>query len=452
MRRKKLLTAPVGRTLIDLAVPMMIGIAAVLFFNLVDTFWVGQLGGLELAAMGFTFPVVMVVMNLTIGLSIGSTAVIAASLGEGQEGDTRRLATDALILALVLVTAVSAVGVLTIEPLFRALGAEEDTLPLIREYMEPWYLGVGLLVIPMVGNGAIRATGDTKTPSVVMVIIGLFNAGLDPLLIFGWGPFPALGLRGAAYATVGSYIGAFVVAGWVLARREKLIAFEIPRPSQVVASWRRILRIGLPAAGTNLLTPLAAGAITRVVSSHGPEAVAAYGAGTRVEGLAMMGVYAMTAALTPFVGQNHGAGQIDRIRETLRFNVKVATVWGLGAAALLALLASPLARLLNDDPAIVEYTELFLWIVPASYIPYGIALLVAAMYNAMEMPLKATMLAALRLIALAVPLAWLGSHLFGLPGLFGGIVAANVLMGVTAALVIRRDLLSKCDASGTVPT
>lgn len=452
MRRKKLLTAPVGRTLIDLAVPMMIGIAAVLFFNLVDTFWVGQLGGLELAAMGFTFPVVMVVMNLTIGLSIGSTAVIAASLGEGQEGDTRRLATDALILALVLVTAVSAVGVLTIEPLFRALGAEEDTLPLIREYMEPWYLGVGLLVIPMVGNGAIRATGDTKTPSVVMVIIGLFNAGLDPLLIFGWGPFPALGLRGAAYATVGSYIGAFVVAGWVLARREKLIAFELPRPSQVVASWRRILRIGLPAAGTNLLTPLAAGAITRVVSSHGPEAVAAYGAGTRVEGLAMMGVYAMTAALTPFVGQNHGAGQIDRIRETLRFNVKVATVWGLGAAALLALLASPLARLLNDDPAIVEYTELFLWIVPASYIPYGIALLVAAMYNAMEMPLKATMLAALRLIALAVPLAWLGSHLFGLPGLFGGIVAANVLMGVTAALVIRRDLLSKCDASGTVPT
>ncbi len=429
---------------------MMVGIAAILFFNLVDTFWVGQLGGLELAAMGFTFPVVMVVMNLTIGLSIGSTAVIASSLGEGDESDTRRLATDALILALVLVTAVSAVGILTIEPLFRALGAEEDTLPLIREYMEPWYLGVGLLVIPMVGNGAIRATGDTKTPSLVMVIIGLFNAGLDPLLIFGWGPFPALGLRGAAYATVGSYIGAFVVAGWVLTKREKLIAFELPKPSQVIASWRRILRIGLPAAGTNLLTPLAAGAITRVVSSHGPEAVAAYGAGTRVEGLAMMGVYAMTAALTPFVGQNHGAGKIERIRETLRFNVKVATVWGVGAAALLALLANPLARLLNDDPAIVEYTKLFLWIVPASYIPYGIALLVAAMYNAMEMPLKATLLAALRLVALAVPLAWLGSYLYGLPGLFGGIVAANVVMGITAALVIRRDLLSKADGSGTV--
>jgi len=430
---------------------MMIGIAAVLFFNLVDTFWVGQLGGLELAAMGFTFPVVMVVTNLTIGLSIGATATIAASLGEGQEGDTKRLATDALILALVLVTTLSTVGLLTIEPLFRALGAESDTLPLIREYMEPWYMGIGLLVIPMVGNGAIRATGDTKTPSVVMVIIGLLNAGLDPLLIFGWGPFPALGLRGAAYATVGSFVGAFVVAGWVLVKREKLISFELPRPSEVLASWRRILRIGLPAAGTNLLTPLAAGAITRVVSSHGPEAVAAYGAGTRVEGLAMMGVFAMTAALTPFVGQNHGAGNIERIRQTLRFNAKLAAVWGAGAAALLAVLADPLARLLNGDPTIVHYTKLFLWIVPASYIPYGLALLVAAMYNAMEMPLKATLLAALRLVVLAVPLAWLGSHLFGVPGLFGGIVGANVIMGVTAALVIRRDLLSKkAEQSDTV--
>jgi putative MATE family efflux protein len=422
---------------------MVIGIAAILFFNLVDTFWVGQLGAIQLAAMGFTFPVVMVVTNLTIGLSIGSTAVIAATLGEGRPEETRRLTTDALALALCLVVGVSTVGMLTIDPLFRALGAGEETLPYIREYMTPWYLGVGFLVIPMVGNGAIRATGDTKTPSIVMVIAGLVNAGVDPLLIFGWGPVPALGLKGAAYATIASYTVSMAAAAWLLIRREKLISFRLPTVSDVVASWRRILRIGLPAAGTNLLTPLAAGAITRIVSSHGPEAVAAYGAGTRIEGLAMMGVYALTAALTPFVGQNHGAGQVERIRATLRFNVKAATVWGLGAAALLAALAHPLATLLNEDPAIVRYTRLFLWIVPLSYVPYGIALLVAAMYNAMEMPLKATLLAALRLIVLAVPLAWIGSELGGTPGIFAGIVAANVIMGITAALVVRKDLIAK---------
>ena len=432
-----------GPTLLRLAAPMMVGIAAVLFFNLVDTFWVGQLGAMELAAMGFTFPVVMVVTNLTIGLSIGSSAVLAASLGEGDSESTRRLATDALILAVGLVALVCVAGVATIDPLFRALGAGDDVMPLIREYMVPWYWGVGLLVVPMVGNGAIRATGDTLTPSLVMVAAGLTNALVDPLLIFGWGPFPALGLRGAAYATLASYTISLLACGYLLIYRERLISFHRPTLAAIGASWRRILRVGLPAAGTNLLTPLAAGAVTRLVSQHGPEAVAAYGAGTRVEGLAMMGVYALTAALTPFVGQNHGAGQVARIRQTLRFNVKAATVWGLGSAALLAVVADPLARLLNEDPAIVRATRLFLWIVPASYIPYGIALLVAAMFNAMQKPLKATFLAAIRLVVLAVPLAWLGSWLFGLPGLFGGIAVANGVMGVIAALVVRRDLVAQ---------
>ena len=442
-RRRALLEDPVGKTLLKLAAPMMVGIAAVLFFNLVDTFWIGQLGAVELAAIGFTFPVVMVVTNLAIGLSIGASAVIAGSLGEGRSEETRRLTTDALILAVVVVAIVSAAGLLTIEPLFRALGAEEETLPLIAEYMRPWYFGIGLLVVPMVGNGAIRATGDTMTPSAVMVVAGLVNAGLDPLFIFGWGPVPAMGIRGAAYATIMSYLVSMGVAAWVLIRRERLVSFRRPHAREVLGSWRRILHIGLPAAGTNLLTPLAAGAITRLVSTHGAEAVAAYGAGTRIEGLAMMGIYAMTAALTPFVGQNYGAGKLERIRATLRFNVKAALLWGVGAALLLAVLARPMATLLNEDPTIVRSTELFLWIVPASYVPYGIALLVAAMYNAMAMPLKATLLAALRLVVLAVPLAWLGSRLFGLPGLFGGVALANVVMGITAALVVRRDLVAQ---------
>ncbi|MEZ4338511.1 MAG: MATE family efflux transporter, partial [Sandaracinaceae bacterium] len=102
-RRRRLLEDPVGKSLMGLAVPMMIGIAAVLLFNIVDTFWVGRLGPIELAAMGFTFPVAMVVTNLTIGLSIGATAMIARAIGEGREAKVRQLTTDALILALLVV-------------------------------------------------------------------------------------------------------------------------------------------------------------------------------------------------------------------------------------------------------------------------------------------------------------------------------------------------------------
>lgn len=439
-RQRRLLEGPVGSTLVRLTLPMMVGIAAVLFFNIVDTFWVGQLGPHELAAMGFTFPVAMVVTNMTIGISIGATAVIARALGQGQDDRVKRLTTDSLILAVLLVVTVSAIGIATVDPLFSLLGADAETLPLIREYMIPWYAGVGLLVIPMVGNGAIRASGDTKTPSFVMVAAGLGNACLDPLLIFGWGPVPAMGLRGAAYATVGSYTLAMIVAFYVLGKREKMLSFELPGFAAVLASWKAILRIGLPAAGTNLLTPVAAGAVTRLVSDYGPHAVAAFGVGTRLEGLSMIGVFAMTAAITPFVGQNLGARNGGRIQETLRFVVKLSLGWGLGAAVLLALVADPLARIFNDDPEVIAQTKLFLRIVPISYAAFGIAILVASVFNALDQPLKATVLALFRLIVLAVPLAWLGSELYGLAGLFAGIGVANLISGAVAGLYARREV------------
>ncbi|GAB5543286.1 MAG: hypothetical protein SangKO_030460 [Sandaracinaceae bacterium] len=251
---------------------------------------------------------------------------------------------------------------------------------------------------------------------------------------------PAMGLRGAAYATVGSYTLAMIVAFYVLGKREKMLSFELPGFAAVLASWKAILRIGLPAAGTNLLTPVAAGAVTRLVSDYGPHAVAAFGVGTRLEGLSMIGVFAMTAAITPFVGQNLGARNGGRIQETLRFVVKLSLGWGLGAAVLLALVADPLARIFNDDPEVIAQTKLFLRIVPISYAAFGIAILVASVFNALDQPLKATVLALFRLIVLAVPLAWLGSELYGLAGLFAGIGVANLISGAVAGLYARREV------------
>lgn len=439
-RRRRLLEDPVGKTLIRLSTPMMIGIAAVIFFNIVDTFWVGQLGPLELAAMGFTFPVAMVITNLTIGLSIGATATIARALGEGRDGRVRELTTHSLMLALLVVLTVSGTGLLTIDPLFTLLGADHQTLPYIREYMVPWYAGVGLLVIPMLGNGAIRATGDTTSPSVVMVCAGLVNAVIDPAFIFGFGPIPAMGLQGAAFATVVSWIVSAAGMVYLLAYRERMITFARPRLARVLASWKAMLHVGLPAAGTNLLTPLAAGAVTRIVAGHGHHAVAAYGVGTRVEGLSMIGMFALTAAITPFVGQNLGAGNGERLKEALRFVTKASIVWGGLCAALLFVIADPLARIFNDDAEVVAMTDRYLRIVPISYAPYGLAILVASLFNAMDMPVKATVLAALRLIVLAVPLAWIGSELYDLTGLFLGIVAANGIMGVVAGVYARREI------------
>ena len=411
---------------------MVVGIAAIMFFNLVDTFWVGQLGPLELAAMGFTFPVTMVISNLTIGLSIGASAVIARAIGASEQQKVQRLTTDALLLSLIVVLCASALGLAFMHPLFVQLGADAQTLPLIEDYMRPWFWGVGLLVIPMLGNGAIRATGDSRSPAFIMVVAGLINAVLDPLLIFGLGPIPAMHLTGAALSTVISYAFATAVALWILIKREHMVTFRAVALRQVLASFRRILGIGLPASATNLLTPLSSAVVTRLVAEHGATAVAAYGVGVRVESLSMMGIFALTGAITPVVGQNMGAGQFGRIEETRRFAARAALVWGLPIALLLALFAEPLAWLFNDEENVVRITVAYMRIVPCSYAGFGLAILTASMFNALNVPLRATFIALVRLVILALPLAYVGSRMAGIEGLFAGVAAANILVGILA--------------------
>ena len=189
---------------------------AILLFAIVDTLYIGRLGAEPLAAMGFIFPINFVVMNLTRGLGIGVTSTIARAIGEGNQPKVQRLATDGLGLAVLIVTCLALIGLTQLNTIFSLLGAERDMLALISDYMIPWCLGVGFLIIPMIGVGILRATGDTKTPAIIMTIAGLINIVLDPLLIFGIGPFPRLELQGAALATVVSWVVAFAASLWIL--------------------------------------------------------------------------------------------------------------------------------------------------------------------------------------------------------------------------------------------
>ena len=200
-----LLEGPIARTLVRMALPMAFGMAALILFNVVDTLYVGRLGATQLAAMSFTFPVVYMLMHVAVGLGIGLVAVVSRVIGEGDHQRVRRLTSDGLILANTVVIVLAVAGLLSIDPLYRALGAGDDLVSMIKSYMVWLYGGVGFLVIPIMGNSAIRATGDTKTPAIIMAVAGVVNIALDPLLIFGIGPFPRLGFDAAGGVNV-SYL------------------------------------------------------------------------------------------------------------------------------------------------------------------------------------------------------------------------------------------------------
>lgn len=434
---------PIESTLLRLSLQMMVGILAIYLFNLADTYFIGQLGANELAAISFTFPVVFVVLQLAIGVGIGVTSVVAMAIGQGDQHRVCRLTTHGLLLAMVLVLALLTAGMLTIHPLFTLLGASAELIPLIEQYMEIWYISMGFLVLPIICNFAIRATGDTKTPAILMMCTAILNIILDPIFIFGWGVFPAMGIRGAAIATAISYFCALVMAFYFLHFREGMITFEKIRLKPLFQSWRTILAIALPASATQMLLPISNGVLTRLISEHGVEAVAAYGVGTRLEQMSLLGIFALLGVLTSFVAQNYGAQQADRVKAAYRYAIRFALVWGAGVWLLFLLTGHWIAPMFSDDPTVIHHTIQYQYWVAFSYGLFGITLISNATFNGLQLASRSTTLVSLRLFGLVIPLSLIGSYFFGVPGIFGGISLGNLLVGLVALFWVRHTMQSR---------
>jgi putative MATE family efflux protein len=447
VRRARLIEGDVGTHLRRLGVPMAFGFLAVLMFQVVDTFFVGQLGTEPLAAIGFTFPIGLLVMSVALGLGVGTASVLSQCIGAGEGRRATRIATDAIGLAIVVVVPVSVVGYLTIDPLFGAMGASGSVLRMVREYMQVWYAGVGLLFVPIVANAALRATGDTRSPAIVMGISGVLNMVLDPLLIFGLGGFPRLEVRGAAIATVLSWSVTTVAALLLLWRRENLINLRPERPAEVIRSWRALLFVAGPAVGTSVVLPLSGTVLMAIMAHFGDAAVGAYGVGVRVEPIAMSGILALALALPVFVGQNWGAGEFERARTGIALSARFALGWGAAAWIFLLVLRFPLAAAFNDDPEVIDLIARFLLILPVSYGMLGLNLIIASSLNALNRPLHSVALAGMRMFGLTIPLAWLGSRFVGAAGVFYGVAVANVIAGALSWIWFRGFLRAQISSA-----
>jgi len=441
----RLTQGPVGKHLVDMTVPVMYGILMMMLQGFVDAYFIGLVGDRELAALSFAFPVLMVVTSVAIGLGAGTSSVVARAIGADDHKRARRLATDSLLLSFGVTSVVCVIGILTIDPLFTLLGAPADMLGLIGGYMHILYAGVPFVVVGMVGMSSMRATGDTRLPSKLMVIAAVLNVLLDPLLIFGLGPIPALGLDGAAMAALLARASIFFGTVYFMRRRLDMLTFARPKRAEMLRSWRDILHVGLPAAGTNAIIPIATGVITAMLAQYGPEAVAGFGVASRVESVVLVIFYAMSAIIGPFVGQNMSAGKADRIFAALKLCTFFCLGSGLVIAALLAASSTFLPSLFSDNPAVTNVATLFLWIAPLSYGAYGMVMVMNASFNGMGKPLPAVVVSVSRMALLYVPLAIIGNYFFQVAGIFAAYAVANIVTGFVAYAWARASVQPQCD-------
>jgi putative MATE family efflux protein len=446
----RLTQGPVGRHLVGMTLPVIFGIFTMMLQAFVDAYFIGQVGDRELAALSFTFPVLMLVSSVAIGLGAGTSSVVARALGTNDHRRARRVSTDSLLLSFGITAVICAVGILTIAPLFRLLGAPDDLIPLIGGYMKILYAGVPFVVVGMVGMSSMRATGDTRLPSLLMVLTAVANVILDPILIFGVGPIPAMELNGAAMAALLARGAMFFGALYFMRRRLDMLTFNRPDPGELRKSWVDILHVGIPAAGTNVIIPMATGVITAMLARYGPEAVAGFGVATRVESLTLVIYYAMSAIIGPFVGQNMSAGKADRIFLALRLCTIFCLTSGLAIAGVLAASSSFLPSLFSDNLQVTDVARKFLLIAPLGYGAYGMVMVMNASFNGMGKPMPGVAISMIRLAGLYLPLALIADWLFGIAGIFGAYTVANIVTGVTAYLWARSSVESQCQKHGPV--
>ncbi len=425
-----LLSQPIASVLFKKTLPAMYGIVSILLMNLADIYFIAMLGTDALAAISYTFPVTFALNSLTMGIGLGLATFVGRSLGEDNYRIATRYATHGILLALFCTLVISFVGITHLKQIFLTLGALPHLLPLISDYMVPWFLGVPLLTIPMVGNAAIRAKGNTNTPSQIMLLAAIINAILDPILIFGLGWIPALGVFGAALASVISWGVALIWSLKALIIKEKLLTY--PKVGELMRDCFRILKIATPAAFSNALAPISGAIMMKIISYHGVFAVAAYGAAQRIESLLLLVVMSLSSVLMSFMSQNIGAKDHQRSFDAFFLSIHFILSFQLIIFFIILPLSSPFTHLFSGDSEVQKLLWLYLVTVPFSYGFQGVITMLISAFNALQQPLNALKWSALRLFLFTLPLAFGLSWVWDVKGLFIGVGLGNVIGGIFA--------------------
>jgi len=426
----------IAKTLFKLTLPMTIGMLALVAFHLSDTWFVSKLGTNELTALSFTFPIVMIFSSIALGFSTGTSSVISKFIGRGDIEKVQRLTTDTFLLSLLLVCFFGLIGYVFIDETFIFLGAPADILPLIKDYMQIWYFGIIFLVIPIIGNGAIRASGDTIFPGSLMSAASVINFLMDPLLIFGMFIFPAMGIKGAALATVIARGITFFVSIYMLINKYQMINLKRVSLRKIIISWKEILYISIPVTMTNLLNPLSQMIIIKLLATHGKAAVAGVGVSSKMESFGLLIPMAFSSVLGPFTGQNLGAKKISRIRKAIRLGYIFSFSWGILLLCLYFPLSKEIAFLFTSDSSVVKTITSYFLIVPMSYSFMIIFYLTNSILNAMGKPLHSAILQLGRLFVLYIPLAYLGSYLYKINGIFSALAVTNIISSIFSIIVL----------------
>ena len=419
---------PVARHLIRLGSFMAMGSLSMNLSMFAEAIYLGMIGTQALAAMGVAFPVTITLFAFAGGIGTGASSVTARTMGAGDREGAALLITHSQLLALGTGIVLGVLGVAYAYDIVTLIGATGELRDLTTEYLTVYLLGFPAFMLSIVGSTLLRATGNAKSPGIIMTAGSILQIVLGPPLIFGWFGMPGLGIAGAAWAYVISRtlgMGLYVI----LLLRAKMVRWSF---AGMLDSWRRIMHVGGPAVASGLVMPAGMLIITRMLIGHGEAVVAGYNVASRVETLAHMILWSVSSSVEPFVGQNWGARFYDRVKQALSMTHRFSLAWGVVTFVLMVLVGKSIVAVIDDNPTVIEVSVWFFYIIPLSIGFMGMTQIASSCFNALGKPTPSLVISILRALVIIVPLAILGNYLYGYVGIFIATAVTNVVVGLLA--------------------
>ncbi|MEO1786497.1 MAG: MATE family efflux transporter [Pseudomonadota bacterium] len=416
-----------------MALSASVGLVSIFLVDFVDLLFISMLGDPALtAAVGFASTLLFITFSVTLGLTIAIGALAARMIGSGNPEEARKIATSAIVFGIALSVIVSAIFWFSAPALLSLIGATGDAHANGVSYLRIVVLAMPISTFGLMSSGLLRAHGDARRAMMVTLSAGAVNAVLDPIFIFamGWG------LEGAAYASVCARVATAITAGLPIVRHYG--GFAPFQPSRLPLDLRPILGLAIPAILTNIATPIGNGVVTRAVAPFGDEAVAGYAVVGRLVPLSFCVIFALSGAVGPIIGQNFGANNFERVKETLTRASLFTALYILLVWAILVLLNGFIANQFNLNE---EGRSLVFWFAVLGaplFLFNGLLFISNAAFNNLKRPIWSSILNWGRNTIGIVPFVIVGAMVGGAPGVIIGQGAGGIVFGLLGLWLAHR--------------
>ncbi len=446
----------IGKLLIKLSIPAIVGMVIQSLYNIIDTIYVGKLSTDALSALSLAFPIQMVIISLGVGTGVGASSLISRLLGAGNKERAENAAEHVFFIAIIFGIATAIVGAFFAEDILRLFTESEKLIGLTMQYIPVIMMGSIAVYIPATFNYILRGEGNTVVPMITMIIGAVTNIILDPFLIFGIWIFPKMGIAGAAYATIIARLlgGIFITKVLLSNKNELTLRLRYFKPDFKIL--KEIYEVGIPAMANRLLFSVALALINKILGTFNTTAIGVMGVIFRLQSFFLMAIFGLNQGYLPIVGYNYGHKNPERMKKTIKLGGLTALSFGTFGFLLFFVFPETMLSIFNKNPEFLRIGVSAFKRVSFSYMFLSLNIIGVATFQAMGRGFPSFALTVLRQMILLVPGLYILGNTFGLNNAWLAFpIAESVTFTITATWLyhcIKKEVKYLYDSKGLETT